>query len=130
MNISSAHSFFNPRHPEGTYYRRGTSALAAGSLLMAFTIVSEHTAAGTMAPAGTAVAVALLGVLSLAAASAAIFLTAYLKTVPAFLKVRYVRRQGSLAGWSGFRAAADAAAWNRARSAPGRKLVSLRTGTW
>lgn len=128
MNTSS--SFFRPRHPEGTYYLRGFSAIAAGALLMAFSMTSPSTVTGAPLAAGDATAVLFMGFLAALSACTAIFLTAYLKTTPTVLKIRYAHRHGSLTGWAGHRQSADAAARMRASTALGRLLVRIREGTW
>lgn len=129
MNTSPS-SFFRPRHPEGTYYRRGFSAIAAGALLMAFSISSESTAAVQPMSSASGAVVLVMGVVALLSACAAIFLTAYLKTAPAVLKAGYARRHGSLKGWDGHRQAADAASAQRANTALGRLLVRIREDIW
>lgn len=128
--MATSSSFFRPRHPEGTYYLRGLSAIAAGALLMAFSIASESTASGQPMSAVDTSVVLFMGILALLSACVAIFLTAYLKTTPAVLKIRYAHRQGSLTGWAGHRLVADAAAGTRARTGLGRLLVRIREGTW
>lgn len=112
--------------PEGVLYRRGLTALAAGSLFMSLCVASESHGTGA-AGSAEACAYALAGIL---AAAAAMFITAYTRTVPSLLKVGYAHRHGSLAGWNGHREAADALAGERARTGLGKLLVRVRNGTW
>lgn len=114
--------------PEGVYYRRGLTALAAGALLMAWSIAGESHGTGA-APAGSIVAVwwSLAAVIF---AVAAIFMVVYTRSIPSVLRMRYARRHGSLAGWDGYRRSADAVAARNAGNGLSRLLVRVRTGTW
>lgn len=115
--------------PEGVYYRRGATAIAGGALLMAAGVASGYHGTGAPVPGHVAAAAVAWSLLAVLAAVAAIFLNAYTRSAPAILKMLY-RRQGSLAGWEGFRAAADAQASAKAGTGLARLLVGIRKGTW
>lgn len=97
---------------------------------MAIGIVSRFHGTGESVPGPVAAAAVAWSLLALLAASGAIFLNAYTRSLPAILRLRYGHRHGSLAGWEGHREAADAIAGARARTGLGRLLVGIRKGSW